>query len=222
MSGAGKPGGLGRELERKRLRGWRMTPDAPLAGIDEAGRGPLAGPVVAAAVILDDETPAGLADSKQLSPARRAAQFDIILSQARAVAIGTASASEIDALNIRRATHLAMRRAVMGLSLQPALLLVDGNDTAGLEAWSGAPAEAIVKGDGKSASIAAASIIAKVMRDRMMKRLDESFPAYGFASHQGYGAPAHLAAILRCGPCPHHRFSFAPVKGVWQRAGFPA
>jgi ribonuclease HII len=199
-----------------------MTPDAPLAGIDEAGRGPLAGPVVAAAVILGGRTPPGLADSKQLSPARRAALFDIIMNEARAVAIGSASPDEIDALNIRRATHLAMRRAVMGLSLQPALLLVDGNDTADLEAWSGAPAEAIVKGDGKSASIAAASIIAKVMRDRMMARLDESFPAYGFASHQGYGAPAHLAAILRCGPCPHHRFSFAPVKGMWRREAFPA
>jgi ribonuclease HII len=99
---------------------------------------------------------------------------------------------------------------------------VDGNDTAGLEGWTGIPAQAIVKGDSKAAAIAAASIIAKVMRDRMMARLDAAHPAYGFASHRGYGAPSHLAAIRACGPCQHHRFSFAPVKGQWQRRDFPA
>ncbi|MGL4728549.1 MAG: ribonuclease HII [Bosea sp. (in: a-proteobacteria)] len=206
-------------VERLSLRAWRMAPELPVAGIDEVGRGPLAGPVVAAAVILEPGTiPEGLADSKQLSPARRTAMFDVILASARAVSIGSASASEIDALNIRQATHLAMRRALMALAAQPALLLVDGNDTAGLEGLTGIPTQAIIKGDGKVAAIAAASIIAKVMRDRMMARLDESFPAYGFASHHGYGTPAHLAAIMGCGPCLHHRYSFAPMKERWQRA----
>jgi ribonuclease HII len=209
-------------VERLSLKSWRMAAQLPVAGIDEVGRGPLAGPVVAAAVILDPGAiPAGLADSKQLSPARRAAMFDIILGSARAISIGSASASEIDALNIRQATHLAMRRAVMALAIQPALLLVDGNDTSGVEGLTGTPAEAIVKGDGKVAAIAAASIVAKVMRDRMMARLDSCFPAYGFASHHGYGVPAHLAALKYCGPCRHHRFSFAPVKDQWQREKIP-
>ena len=182
-------------------------PHGLVAGIDEAGRGPLAGPVVAAAVILDlDDVPAGLADSKLLSPSARAALHDVILMKARAVSIAMASPQDIDALNIREATHLAMRRCVDHV-------LVDGNR---LPRWRYV-ATAIVGGDGQSASIAAASIIAKVTRDRAMARLDRLFPHYGFACHNGYGTAMHRAAIHRHGPSPHHRFSFAPVKGQWQR-----
>ncbi len=200
-------------FERSRLEALRLPESCLVAGIDEAGRGPLAGPVVAAAVMLDPAAiPDGLADSKMLTPPRREALFDVVLAQARCIGLGVASAAEIDALNIRRATHLAMARAVSGLAAAPGLLLIDGNDRAGLAGAGPWRCEAVVKGDAKAASIAAASIIAKVMRDRMMARIDAAFPVYGFARHQGYGAPQHLAAIASQGPCPLHRFSFAPMK----------
>ncbi|MBN9438176.1 ribonuclease HII [Bosea sp. (in: a-proteobacteria)] len=185
-----------------------------VAGVDEVGRGPLAGPVVAAAVILDPQAiPDGLADSKLLSAPRREALFDTILQQALAVGIGSASAIEIDRLNIRQATLLAMGRSVAALSLAPGLVLVDGNDPPALPF----PCEAIIGGDALVCSIAAASIIAKVTRDRMMARLGQHYPAYGFAGHAGYGTAKHRAAIKEHGPCPAHRYSFAPVKGVWTR-----
>lgn len=187
-----------------------------VAGVDEVGRGPLAGPVVAAAVILDPKAiPEGLADSKLLSAARREALFEIILRQALGVGIGSASAVEIDRLNIRQATLLAMRRAVAALPLAPGLVLVDGNDPPTLPC----PCEAIIGGDALISSIAAASIIAKVTRDRMMARLGQHYPAYGFAGHAGYGTAKHRAALREHGPCPAHRYSFAPVKGVWTRPG---
>ncbi|WP_332693666.1 ribonuclease HII [Bosea sp. (in: a-proteobacteria)] len=186
-----------------------------VAGVDEVGRGPLAGPVVAAAVILDPQTiPNGLADSKLLSATRRDALFEIILQQALGVGIGSASAVEIDRINIRQATLLAMRRAVAALPLSPGLVLVDGNDPPSLAC----SCEAIIGGDALISSIAAASIIAKVMRDRMMARLGQLYPAYGFAGHAGYGTAQHRAALKEHGPCPAHRYSFAPVKGVWARA----
>lgn len=185
-----------------------------VAGVDEVGRGPLAGPVVAAAIILDPQAiPDGLADSKLLSAPRREALFDTILQQALAVGIGSASAIEIDRLNIRQATLLAMGRSVAALSLAPGLVLVDGNDPPALPC----PCEAIIGGDALVCSIAAASIIAKVTRDRMMARLGQRYPAYGFAGHAGYGTAKHRAAIKEHGPCPAHRYSFAPVKGVWTR-----
>jgi ribonuclease HII len=185
-----------------------------VAGVDEVGRGPLAGPVVAAAVILDPQAiPDGLADSKLLSAPRREVLFDTILQQALAVGIGSASAIEIDRLNIRQATLLAMGRSVAALSLAPGLVLVDGNDPPALPC----PCEAIIGGDALVCSIAAASIIAKVTRDRMMARLGQRYPAYGFAGHAGYGTAKHRAAIKEHGPCPAHRYSFAPVKGVWTR-----
>lgn len=185
-----------------------------VAGVDEVGRGPLAGPVVAAAVILDPQAiPDRLADSKLLSAPRREVLFDTILQQALAVGIGSASAIEIDRLNIRQATLLAMGRSVAALSLAPSLVLVDGNDPPALLC----PCEAIIGGDALVCSIAAASIIAKVTRDRMMARLGQRYPAYGFAGHAGYGTAKHRAAIKEHGPCPAHRYSFAPVKGVWTR-----
>ncbi|MGW9329395.1 ribonuclease HII [Bosea sp. NPDC055594] len=185
-----------------------------VAGVDEVGRGPLAGPVVAAAVILDPQAiPDGLADSKLLSAPRREALFDTILQQALAVGVGSASAIEIDRLNIRQATLLAMGRSVAALPLAPGLVLVDGNDPPALPF----PCEAIIGGDALVCSIAAASIIAKVTRDRMMARLGQHYPAYGFAGHAGYGTAKHRAAIKEHGPCPAHRYSFAPVKGVWTR-----
>lgn len=189
---------------------------ARIAGVDEVGRGPLAGPVVAAAVILDPlAVPDGLADSKELALARREELFGTILASALAVGIGSASASEIDRINIRQATLLAMRRAVTALPLKPALVLVDGNDPPQLAC----SCEAIIGGDALISSIAAASIIAKVTRDRMMARLSLAYPAYGFASHVGYGTAQHRAALKAHGPCPAHRYSFAPVKGVWSRLG---
>ena len=188
----------------------------PLAGIDEVGRGPLAGPVVAAAVILDPrKVPAGLDDSKKLSAARREELFSIIAETALAIGIASVTAAEIDAINIRQATLLAMRRAVSALPLAPGLVLVDGNDPPTLPC----PCEAIIGGDALISSIAAASILAKVTRDRMMARLGQHYPAYGFAGHAGYGTAKHRAALREHGPCPEHRYSFAPVKGVWTRPG---
>lgn len=179
-----------------------------LAGVDEAGRGPLAGPVVAAAVILDPRRPIdGLADSKKLSPARRERLFELICDRALCCAIGQASVQEIDQLNILQATLLAMQRAVAGLRLPPARVLVDGNRLPRLPML----AEAVIGGDAKVPAISAASILAKVHRDRWCQHIDAELPQYGFAAHKGYGTAAHLAALRAHGPSPHHRRSFAPV-----------
>lgn len=182
-----------------------------VAGVDEAGRGPLAGPVVAAAVILDARNPiAGLADSKKLSPARREQLFDLICARALCCAVGAASVQEIDQLNILQATMLAMRRAVAGLRLTPARVLVDGNCLPVLAVR----AEAVVGGDALVAEISAASIVAKVHRDRWCAQLHAQYPQYGFAEHKGYGTARHLAALRTLGACPEHRRSFAPVAQV--------
>ena len=194
--------------------------DAPglLAGVDEAGRGPLAGPVVAAAVILDELHPIqGLGDSKVLSARTRERLFDEIRAKALCCSIALASAEEIDQLNILQATLLAMRRAVEGLRLPPARVLVDGNRLPVLKV----PAEAIVKGDAKVPAISAASILAKVHRDRLCDDLHAQFPGYGFAVHKGYPTPEHLAALRAHGACPAHRRSFAPVRAVLDQ-GEPA
>lgn len=182
-----------------------------LAGVDEAGRGPLAGPVVAAAVILDDLHPiSGLNDSKKLSPLRRDALYDEIRSKALCCSVAQASVEEIDRLNILQATLLAMRRAVEGLRLLPAKVLVDGNRLPVL----GVLAEAVVRGDATVPAISAASIVAKVTRDRWCADLDQRFPQYGFAAHKGYGTAEHLDALRRHGACPEHRRSFSPVAQV--------
>jgi len=179
-----------------------------IAGVDEAGRGPLAGPVVAAAVILDDLKPIkGLADSKQLTAKRREKLYDEIRAKALCCSIAQASVEEIDRLNILHATMLAMQRAVVGLRLKPAKVLVDGNRLPPLDVL----AEAIVSGDALVPAISAASILAKVTRDRMLDELDQRHPAYGFARHKGYGTAQHLQALLTHGPLPEHRRSFAPV-----------
>lgn len=180
-----------------------------LAGVDEAGRGPLAGPVVAAAVILDDLKPiAGLADSKVLSPRKRERLSDDIRARALCVSVAEASVEEIDRLNILHATMLAMQRAVRGLRLPPHRVLVDGNRLPALAM----PAMALVKGDAKVAAISAASILAKVHRDRLCAQLHERYPAYGFEQHKGYPTAAHLQALQAHGPCPEHRHSYAPVR----------
>lgn len=185
----------------------------PVAGVDEVGRGPLAGPVYAAAVILDPaRLPAGLDDSKKMTEARREKAFDAIMSSALAVGIGVASVAEIDRINILAATMLAMRRAVDGLAIKPVHALVDGNRVPALPC----PADAIVKGDGKVLSIAAASIIAKVTRDRVMCDLDLAFPGYGWARNKGYGTADHMEALARLGPSVHHRSSFAPIAQLRQ------
>ena len=182
-----------------------------VAGVDEAGRGPLAGPVMAAAVILDDRRPiVGLADSKKISPRRREALFDEIRAKALCCSIAQASVEEIDALNILQATLLAMRRAVMGLRLPPKLVLVDGNRLPVLDIR----AEAIVKGDDKVPAISAASILAKVSRDRWGQEYHQHFPQYGFDQHKGYGTADHLAALRLHGPCPQHRRTFKPVSDL--------
>lgn len=186
-------------------------PPGLVAGVDEAGRGPLAGPVVAAAVILDDLRPiAGLADSKKLTALRREALFDEIRAKALCFAIAEASVEEIDSLNILQATLLAMRRAVLGLRLKPVMVLVDGNRLPVLDV----PSEAIVKGDALVQSISAASILAKVHRDRWCKEVHEHFPHYGFSAHKGYGTVVHMEALRAHGACIHHRRSFAPVAQV--------
>ena len=179
-----------------------------MAGVDEAGRGPLAGPVIAAAVILDDTRRIrGLADSKALTPLQRERLYDQIREKSLCCAVGEASVGEIDTLNIFHATMLAMKRAVEGLRLKPAKVLVDGNRLPKIDVLC----EAIVGGDAKVKSISAASIIAKVTRDRMLHQLHEQFPQYGFAAHKGYGTPEHLEALRTHGPCVHHRRFFAPV-----------
>ena len=181
------------------------------AGVDEAGRGPLAGPVVAAAVILDDAHPiAGLADSKALTARRREKLFDEIRARALCCVIAEASVEEIDQHNILQATLLAMRRAVEGLRLKPHRVLVDGNQLPRVAV----PAEAIVKGDARVPCISAASILAKVHRDHLCAALHEQWPHYGFDVHKGYGTARHLEALRRHGACPAHRRSFAPVRAV--------
>jgi len=183
-----------------------------MAGVDEAGRGPLAGPVVAAAVILDDtKRIRGLADSKVLTPLQRDRLFDMIREKALCCAVGEASVQEIDTLNILHATMLAMKRAVEGLRLKPVKVLVDGNRLPVLDMLS----EAVIGGDAKVKSISAASIIAKVTRDRMLEKLHEEFPQYGFAAHKGYGTPEHLEALQVHGPCVHHRRHFGPVAATF-------
>lgn len=187
--------------------GW----DTPglVAGVDEAGRGPLAGPVVAAAVILDDLQPIkGLADSKALTARRRERLFDEIRARALCCSIAEASVEEIDRLNILQATLLAMRRAVLGLRLPPHRVVVDGNHVPVLPM----PVEAIVKGDAKVQAISAASILAKVQRDRLCEQLHAVHPQYGFDGHKGYPTPEHLAALREHGPCEAHRRSYAPVR----------
>jgi len=183
---------------------------ALLAGVDEAGRGPLAGPVVAAAVVLHPARPiAGLADSKKLSAKQRTALFETICAQALGFHIAQASVAEIEQLNILQATLLAMRRAVLGLHPRPAHVLVDGNH---IPAALGIAAQAIVKGDATVAQISAASILAKVTRDAACQRLHARWSLYGFDRHKGYGTAAHLAALRQYGPCPAHRATFAPVR----------
>lgn len=189
----------------------------PVAGIDEAGRGPWAGPVVAAAAILDLSRPPieGLNDSKKLTEAQREHLFEVISREAIAFGIGVATHAEIDEINIRRATHLAMVRAVEALGLggvRPSAALVDGDDPPALDI----PTRALVRGDGSSFSIAAASILAKVTRDRMMVAMDAQYPGYGFARHKGYGTAHHAEALLRLGCCPIHRVTFAPCRSAGQ------
>ena len=185
-----------------------------IAGVDEAGRGPLAGPVVAAAVILDDLRPIkGLADSKVLTALQRERLNEQILATALCCSVAQASVEEIDTHNILQATMLAMRRAVEGLRLKPAKVLVDGNRLPMLDVL----AEAIVRGDARVKAISAASILAKVHRDRLCEQLHVEFPHYGFAGHKGYGTPEHLEALARHGACVHHRRSFAPVAAAFAR-----
>lgn len=192
-----------------------MTAPCYLAGVDEAGRGPLVGPVVAAAVMLPaDLTIPGLTDSKRLSARRREALAEIIRQQALAWSVGEASVAEIDTLNILQATMLAMRRAVAGLSLVPDEIQVDGNC---LPQPLPCTARAVVGGDATVACISAASILAKTHRDAMLVALDARYPGYGFARHKGYGTREHLAALAELGPTPEHRRSFAPVRRALQR-----
>ncbi len=191
-------------LERAALDGGARL----VAGVDEAGRGPLAGPVVAAAVILNpDHIPAGLNDSKKLSEQTREALFAEILATAE-VGVGVADVARIDEMNILQATMWAMGEAITDLEHQPDLALIDGNRCPKLAC----AANAVVKGDAKAVSIAAASIVAKVTRDRIMQMLDRKMPEYGFARHKGYGTAYHLEMLDLHGPTPHHRSSFAPVR----------
>jgi ribonuclease HII len=190
--------------KRARRRGARL-----IAGLDEAGRGPLAGPVVAAAVVFEGgRTPKGVDDSKRLGAAERERLYDLILAKAH-VSVAIASRARIDRMNILRASLWAMSRALAGLPCRPDHVLVDGRD---LPTGLACPGEAIIGGDGLSVSIAAASIVAKVTRDRLMGAMGRAYPDYGFERHMGYGTALHLDALGRYGPCPHHRRSFAPVR----------
>lgn len=195
------------KLERKHAAQF----DGLLAGVDEAGRGPWAGPVVTAAVILDyDRLPEGLNDSKKLTEAKRELLFAEIMASAQ-VGIGSASAATIDVRNIRAATLSAMVRAVKALPDAPRMVMVDGKD---VPPGLGIDGQSLIKGDGRCLAIAAASIIAKVLRDRMMVQADAAFPGYGFAVHKGYGVPRHQAALLELGPCALHRQSFKPIRDL--------
>ncbi|MBA4252352.1 MAG: ribonuclease HII [Comamonadaceae bacterium] len=186
--------------------GW--APPGLVAGVDEAGRGPLAGPVLAAAVMLDPRKPiAGLRDSKKLTPKRRAQLCELIHDRALCCSVAQASVEEIERLNILQATLLAMQRAVAGLRLRPTLVLVDGNRLPAFQL----PAQAVVRGDDRVAAIAAASIVAKVQRDRLCLDWHAQYPDYGFDRHKGYGTALHLEALQRLGPTPLHRRGFAPV-----------
>jgi ribonuclease HII len=186
---------------------WLKTISGPIAGVDEAGRGPLAGPVVAAAVILDRKRiPKGLNDSKQMTPEAREEAY-LRIMECAVVGVGEASVDEIDLVNIRQATHLAMARAIRALAINPGFALVDGNDPPALPCRC----DTLVDGDARSVSIAAASIIAKVTRDRMMRALHEEFPGYGWFTNKGYSTEEHIEALNRLGPCIHHRRSFQPV-----------
>ena len=186
--------------------GWSIV-----CGVDEAGRGPLAGPVYAAAVILPKYLEIdGLDDSKKLSPKKREALYDIITQKALAWGVGSADEREIDNVNILQATYLAMNRAIEKLEIAPEIALIDGNRSSGIACVN----KCVVGGDGLSASIAAASILAKVTRDRLMSELDQQYPGYGFAQHKGYGTKAHYEAIDRLGPCPIHRMTFLKKHGV--------
>ncbi len=188
--------------------------DGPVAGVDEAGRGPWAGPVVAGAAILDPaDTPAGIADSKTLSAARRETLYDALEGCAR-IGVGVASVAEIDRLNILAATMLAMRRAVDDLGVVPGHVLVDGNRLPELPC----PATAVVRGDARVVSIAAASIVAKVTRDRIMAALAQDHPGFGWERNAGYGTPEHRAALDARGVTPHHRRSFAPIAALLTEA----
>ena len=198
---------------------WRIERDlwrrgfAHIAGVDEAGRGPLAGPVVAAAAILPPRCRLpGLADSKLLSAVRRERLYDLITGRALRIGIGLAEAGTVDRLNVLTATHAAMQAAIEQLDPPPELLLVDGRGLPGARI----PQRAIVGGDRMCASIAAASILAKVVRDRLMMELDERYPEYGFGKHKGYATREHLARLAELGPCPEHRLSFAPVRAAVQ------
>jgi ribonuclease HII len=197
-----------RRLQREEAR--MAGPAVTVIGVDEAGRGPLAGPVVAAAVILDRGARwDGLHDSKQINAEARLAAFARISAHARAYGWSVMGQRAIDRVNIRRASLEAMRRAVLRLGIEPELVLVDGLDAVpGLHCLQ-CP---VIDGDASLLSIAAASIIAKVVRDRIMERLDRVWPLYGFAQHKGYATPEHLAALDRHGPCPLHRYSYAPVR----------
>lgn len=196
-------------LREKKLRRKGLW---PVAGIDEVGRGCLAGPVAAAAVILDPKNvPDGLNDSKCLAADVRETLYEEILTRALAVAFAFVSAADIDRINIRQASLTAMRHALAALAIRPCFVLIDGND---LPENLACPGETIVKGDGLSVSIAAASIVAKVARDRLMTRLCRVHPVYGFSRHVGYATQEHLEAIAKHGPCPFHRLSFAPLRAV--------
>ena len=202
---------------RAHAAGYRFERDAwraglrHVAGVDEAGRGPLAGPVVAAAVILYPERPIKrLQDSKLLTPARRAELFSCILEEAVAVGVGSVDAETIDQINILEATRVAMLEAIRALSVSPELVLIDALRLAALSC----PQRSLIRGDRRSASIAAASIVAKVTRDRLMTEYDLEFPEYGFARHKGYPTAAHQAALVKHGPCPVHRRTF---HGVWRQ-----
>lgn len=190
-------------------------PNSPqlLCGVDEAGRGPLVGPVFAAAVIFKNGPLEGLADSKKLSAAKRERLFDAILAECW-VGIGSASAAEIDQVNILQATFLAMERAVGALAIQPERIVVDGNRLPPFAGFPREALEAIVKGDATCPQISAASIVAKVSRDRYMAEMEKRYPGYGFAKHSGYGVPAHMEALRLLGPCPEHRKTFAPVANL--------
>jgi ribonuclease HII len=218
MAGRRLPAATGPDFVHESRLGGRV------AGIDEAGRGPWAGPVVAAAVVLTPEalamgTLGGLNDSKKLTAARRAALFDALHAAAGTgaaeIGVGEASVAEIDRLNILAATMLAMRRAVAALPQPPGHALVDGNRPPDLAC----PATTLVGGDGLSLSIAAASIVAKVTRDRLMAALDAAHPGYGWARNAGYGTAEHRAGLARLGPCDHHRRSFAPIRALLAASG---